>query len=125
MRPKVKSAHDSCSTPGVLPIRMPLRVAAGMSMLSKPTARLATTLSVVALSSSSASMMSVTSVSKAPHSCAFSSRRERGGGAFCCHTSMSYMPSRYAIASGMIWLRVMNILSSGMNHLMFSQSVNA
>ena len=67
---KAMSAVASVSTPGVLPTAMPRRAASSRSMLSVPTARLATALTLGAASKSSASTFSVMIVSSASASAA-------------------------------------------------------
>ena len=91
IRPKVKSAHDSWSMPGVLPTSTPQRVAAGMSMLSTPTPRLATTLRDGAASRRPACTLSSASVRRALDCAAFSSRdvgRRWAVGLPCLHVKV-------------------------------------
>ncbi len=85
-----KSAVVSVSTPGVLPTAIPRCVAAGTSMLSKPTAQLLTTLSLGALSINVASILSVSKESKPSRSCTFANNTSRGGGSSSCQTSASH-----------------------------------
>ena len=83
------SAVASVSTPGVLPTAMPRLAASSRSMLSVPTARLATALTDGAASKSSASTFSVMIVSSASACAACSSRASRGGGALSSQRSTS------------------------------------
>ena len=83
------SAVASVSTSGVLPTGMPRSLAASRSMLSVPTARLATAFTLGAASSRSPSTRSVTVVSSASACCARSSSASGGGGVRSSQTSTS------------------------------------
>ena len=74
------SAVASVSTPGVLPTQTPRAVHAGTSTLLKPTAKLLTTLSFGAASSSAPSIRSVSSETRPSQSFSRSRRTSYAGG---------------------------------------------
>ena len=104
--PKVKSAHDSCNTPGVFDTSTPCFVASSMSILSIPTARLATTLSLGDWSSNSLSTRSVISVIRPSLSRAFRRTTSLGGADRSCHAPTSQNCFRCVMASGIMCSRV-------------------
>ncbi len=97
-----RSAVASVSTPGVCPTAIPAAVAAAISMLSRPTARLLMTRSLGAAAIKAASTRSVTIVSSASAwrarrcSCAY------GGGVARGQTSTIACWRSFAMASGAI-----------------------
>ena len=110
--PKVKSAHDSCNTPGVFDTSTPCFVASSMSILSIPTARLATTLSLGDWSSNSLSTRSVISVIRPSLSRAFRRTTSLGGADRSCHAPTSQNCFRCVMASGIMCSRVTKLFYS-------------
>src|SRR5689334_24776877 len=98
MSAMARSAVASVSTPGVLPTATLRSAAASRSMLSVPTARLATARTLGAASKSAASTRSVSIVRRASLPAAFSRKASGGGGDGSGQTSTSCAARRRSSA---------------------------
>src|SRR5258708_6438611 len=116
-RQNAMSAVASVSTPGVLPTAIFRAVAAGMSMLLKPTAKLLTTLSRGAASKRAASILSVRSDTSPSQPAIFWRMTAYGGGSGSAQISASQAAlMRSSPTSGM--MRVTNTFGlTAMNNL--------